>query len=90
MPSRAREVAVANRVNTLRDLETLLAKAGVKLTEGTAGLRRRLPSGAALTVRKAIEWSLGADFRLVPENGAISVLETDRALEVWQKRLDAP
>jgi len=86
----SREVTVANRVNTLRDLETLLAKAGVKLAEGTAGLRRRLPAGAGLTARRAIEWSFGADFRLVPENGAISVLETDRALEVWQKRLDAP
>jgi HEAT repeat protein len=86
----SREVTAANRVNTVRDLETILAKAGVKVAEGTPALRRRLPAGATLTARRAIEWSFGSDLRLVPENGTISLLETDRALEIWQKRLDAP
>lgn len=86
----SRDLTVANRVNTARDLELVLAKAGVKLAEGTSGLRRRLPAGATLTARRAIEWSFGGELRLVPDQGAVTLLETDRALEVWQKRLDAP
>lgn len=88
--SLGRDVTVANRVNTVRDLELLLGKAGVKLPEGISGLRRRLPAGAVLTARRAIEWSFGSELRLVPDQGAVTLLETDRALDVWQKRLDAP
>lgn len=86
--SLGRDITVANRINTVRDLELLLGKVGVKLPEGASGLRRRLPAGATLTARRAIEWSFGADVRLVPDHGMITLLETDRALEVWQKRLE--
>jgi HEAT repeat protein len=86
----SRDLTVPSRVNTARDLELLLAKAGVKLAEGTSGLRRRLPAGATLTARRAIEWSFGAEVRLVPDHGAVTLLDPERALEFWQKRLDAP
>jgi hypothetical protein len=84
----SRDVTAVNRVGTVRDLETILAKAGVKLAEGMSGLRRRLPSGTTLTARRAIEWSFGSDLRLVPENGTIALMDSDRALEFWQKRLE--
>ena len=84
----SRDLTAAGRVNTVRDLELLLGKAGVKLAEGTSGLRRRLPAGATLTARRAIEWSFGAEFRVVPDHGIITLLDTDRALESWQKRLE--
>jgi len=88
--SLSRDVTAANRVNTVRDLEAVLAKSGVKLAEGMSGLRRRLPAGTTLTARRAIEWSFGSELRLVPANGTVSVMDSDRALEFWQKRLDAP
>ena len=53
-------------------------------------LVRRLPAGAKVTVRRALEWSFGPDARVVPSGGKVQVLDPARALEVWQKRLDAP
>lgn len=84
-----REIKADRRVETLKDLQALLSKAGVTL-EGSPELRRRLPAGAALPAGRAIEWSFGSDARLVPVAGKISVMEAGPALEAWRKRLDAP
>ncbi|MBI3854273.1 MAG: HEAT repeat domain-containing protein [Planctomycetes bacterium] len=86
----SREVTAAKRIESARDLGALLSKAGVTLADGVPELRRRLPGGATRSARRALEWSFGGDTVLVPEQGKVSVMEIDRALEVWQKRLDAP
>src|SRR6185295_18694639 len=87
----AREVKAPRRIETVKDLEAILSKAGLTLAaEGLPALRRRLPAGSTMSARRALEWSFGADARLVPEKGRILVMDSERALEHWQKRLDAP
>ncbi|HEV3029447.1 MAG TPA: hypothetical protein VG457_17845, partial [Planctomycetota bacterium] len=84
-------VKAEKRVDTVQALRTLVAQAGVTLVpDESLELIRRLPAGATLTARRALEWSFGPDVRLVPSEGKILVLEPARALDVWQKRLDAP
>jgi hypothetical protein len=87
----SKEVRAEKRVDTLAALRTLLAQAGVTLApDDSLELVRRLPAGTKLTARRALEWSFGPDARFVPSEGKILVLEPLRALEIWQKRLDAP
>jgi HEAT repeat protein len=86
----SRELKAAKRIESVKDLEALLSKAGITLGEEPPDLRRRLPAGSTLTARRALEWSFGADVRIVPEKGTIAVMDGARALERWQKRLDAP
>jgi HEAT repeat protein len=86
----SRELKAAKRIESVKDLEGLLSKAGIALAEGAPDLQRRLPAGLTLTASRALEWCFGADARIVPEKGKIAVMETSRALEHWQKRLDAP
>jgi HEAT repeat protein len=84
-------VRAEKRVDTVQAVRTLVAQAGLTLAENESlELVRRLPAGTKLTARRALEWSFGPGVRLVPREGKILVLEPDRALEVWQKRLDAP
>jgi len=84
-------VKAEKRVDTVQALRTLVAQAGVILVaDESLELVRRLPAGTTLTARRALEWSFGPDVRLVPSEGKILILEPIRALEVWQKRLDAP
>jgi HEAT repeat protein len=52
-------------------------------------LQRRIPAGTTLSVRRALEWSFGSGARMVPLESGISVMDPERALEHWQKRLDA-
>jgi HEAT repeat protein len=94
-----KEVAVAldgkvkaeKRVDSIAALRTLVAQAGVTLApEDAMELVRRLPAGASLTARRALEWCFGPDARVVPSAGKVRVMETARALESWQKRLDVP
>lgn len=87
----ARELKVEKRIDTLKDLEALLSKAGVTLApEGTPELKRRLPAGTTLTARRALEWSFGSDARIVPGKGGLSILDAGPALDAWQKRLESP
>jgi len=81
-----REITLEKRVETIKDLTT---RVGVADTDADRKLLRRLPAGSTLSVRRALEWSLGSDARLVPVQGTITVMDTARALEHWQKRLDA-
>ena len=84
-------MTTSKRVESVKELEAVLAKGGVTQASGSLPeLRRRLPSGAALSARRALEWSFGPDARLVPEKGRILVLDFARAIEHWQKRLGAP
>jgi HEAT repeat protein len=84
-------VNAEKRVDTVQALRTLLAQAGVTLAaDESLELVRRLPIGTKLTARRALEWCVGPDLRLVPSGGKILVLEPLRALDLWQKRLDAP
>jgi len=85
------EVRAEKRVDTVPALRKLVAQAGIVLaSDDSLELVRRLPAGAKLPARRALEWCFGPDVRLVPSEGKILVLEPVRALEVWQKRLDAP
>ena len=84
-------VSTPKRIESVKDLEAILAKGGMTQASGALPeLRRRLPSGAALSARRALEWSFGPDARIVPEKGRILVLDPARAIEHWQKRLGAP
>lgn len=87
----SRVVRTETRIGSLGDLEKILASAGVIVAaEGRPDLVRRIPSGAAMTARRALEWSFGADARLVPDRGKIAVMDTAAALAYWQKRLNTP
>jgi len=84
-------VRAEKRVESVAALRSLLAPAGVALAaDDSLELVRRLPAGAKLSARRALEWSFGPDARLVPSEGKIRVLDPARALEAWQKRLDVP
>lgn len=86
-----RPVKTGKRVESVAALRGLLEQSGVSLEpDESLELVRRLPAGAAVTARRALEWSFGPDARLVPSGGKIRVLDPARALEYWQKRLDAP
>ncbi|MBV8881843.1 MAG: HEAT repeat domain-containing protein, partial [Planctomycetaceae bacterium] len=87
----AKDVKAEKRVDSVPALRALLAQAGVTLApEESLELVRRLPAGARVSARRALEWSFGPDARIVPSGGKILVLDPARALEFWQKRLDAP
>lgn len=86
-----KSVKAAKRVDSVAALRTLLAQAGVVLAaDDSLELVRRVPAGAALSARRALEWSFGPEVRLVPVEGKIQVLDPLRAVDLWQKRLDAP
>src|SRR5882672_1996247 len=87
----SRELKAEKRVESVDTLRTLVLAAGVTLApDDTLELKRRLPAGTTTTVRRALEWSFGSGMRLVPSQGKILVLDSLRAVEHWQKRLDAP
>jgi hypothetical protein len=87
----SKPVSTPKRIESVKDLEAMLAKGGVTQASGALPeLCRRLPSGAALSARRALEWSFGPDVRLVPEKGRIIVLDSARAIEHWRKRLGTP
>lgn len=87
----AKEIRTDKRVDGVASLRTLLASAGLALAPDEAmPLVRRLPAGARLSAHRALEWSFGPDARIVPSAGKILILDPERALEFWQKRLDAP
>jgi HEAT repeat protein len=84
----AKPVSTSKRIESVKELEVMLAKGGVTQASGSLpDLRRRLPAGAALSARRALEWSFGPDARLVPEKGRILVLDPSRAIDHWRKRL---
>lgn len=84
----SRPVSTAKRIESVKDLEAALSKAGVTQASDTLPeLRRRLPAGASVSARRALEWSFGPDARLVPSKGRIIVMDPDRALDHWRKRL---
>ena len=84
-------VRAERRVESVAALRSVLAPAGVVLApDESLELLRRLPAGTRLTARRALEWSFGPDVRAVPSAGKISILDPQAALELWQKRLDAP
>ncbi len=83
------DVKTEKRIDSLQDLQALVSKAKVTLESPLPPLRRRLPAGLTLTARRALEWSFGSECRLVPSDGRVRVLDVERALESWQKRLDA-
>jgi HEAT repeat protein len=84
----SKPVPISKRVESVKELEAALAKAGVTQASDTLPeLRRRLPAGASLTARRTLEWSFGSDARLVPSKGRIFVMDPDRALDHWRKRL---
>jgi HEAT repeat protein len=86
-----KEVKADKRVDSVAALRALVASAGVVLAaDESLELLRRLPAGTKLTARRALEWSFGPEVRLVPVEGKVQVLDPLRAVEVWQKRLDAP
>lgn len=87
----SRPVAVSKRIESVKELEAVLSKAGVTQASDTLPeLRRRLPAGASMTARRALEWSFGSEARLVLEKGRIVLLDPDRALDHWGKRLAGP
>lgn len=87
----SRPVATSKRIESVKELEAVLSKGGVTQASDTLPeLRRRLPSGAAMSARRALEWSFGPDAWLVPEKGRIVVMDTPRAIDHWRKRLGAP
>jgi HEAT repeat protein len=86
----SREVKTLKRIDSLQDLAAVVSKAGVILaSRELPPLRRRLPAGLSLPARRALEWSFGGDGHLVPSEGRVGVMDSARALEHWQKRLDA-
>jgi HEAT repeat protein len=87
----SKELRTEKRIETVAALRTLLATAGLTLAaDDSLELVRRLPAGSKTTVRRALEWSFGPELRIVPSQGKILVLDSLRAAEFWQKRLDAP
>jgi HEAT repeat protein len=85
----ARPVTTAKRIESAKDLEALLAKAGVTVDE-LPELVRRVPAGSSMSARRALEWSFGPAARLVPLKGRIHILASEAALDHWRKRLGAP
>jgi HEAT repeat protein len=83
------EVKTEKRIDSLEELRALVSKARVILESALPPLRRRLPAGLTLSARRALEWSFGGECRLVPSSGQIRVMDSEHALEFWQKRLDA-
>jgi HEAT repeat protein len=79
-------VKIEKRADSVLDL---LKQVDLADTQPDRKLQRRIPVGTTLSHRRAIEWSFGPDARVVPLKGAMVVMDTDRALEFWQKRLDA-
>lgn len=84
-------VRAEKRVDTVAALRALVAQAGVTLApDESLEMVRRLPEGTSVPAHRALEWCFGPDARLVPSAGKVLVLDPARALEFWQKRLDAP
>lgn len=84
------DLKIEKRVETAAALRLLLSASGVAVEiDETVELRRRLPPGCRVSVRRALEWSFGTGTRLVPVGGKILVTDTARAIEVWKKVLDS-
>ena len=87
----SRKVKAQKRIQTLRDLQDLLSGAGLTISpEAPRELRRRMPAGTSSSARRVLEWSFGGGLRPVAAgSGRVAMLDLDRALQSWQKRLDA-
>jgi HEAT repeat protein len=84
----SKPMSTSKRIESVKELEAMLARGGVTQASGALPeLRRRLPPGAALSARRALEWSFGPDARIVAESGRILVMDPARAVDHWRKRL---